>query len=176
MPSSWVGTPVLRREDDRLLRGEGRFVDDMHAAGMLHAAVFRSPFAHARITSLDVSAARSLPGVHAVFTAGDLGAVNRPFPLPVPHPKLRAKTPVPLATDTVRYVGEPIALIVADDRYIAEDAFDQIAIDFEPLVATPSLEGALAGGDCVLHPDLGDNVAARFGQSYGDVDGRFRRG
>jgi carbon-monoxide dehydrogenase large subunit len=173
MPSSWVGTPVLRREDDRLLRGAGRFVDDMHAAGMLHAAVFRSPFAHARITSLDVSAARALPGVHAIFTAADLGAVNRPFPVPVPHPKLRAKTPMPLASDTVRYVGEPIALIVADDRYIAEDAFDHIAIDFEPLVATPSLQGALAGGDCVIHPDLGDNIAARFGQSYGDVDAAF---
>jgi carbon-monoxide dehydrogenase large subunit len=173
MPSSWVGAPVLRREDDRLLRGQGRFVDDMHAAGTLHAAVFRSPFAHARIRAIDVTAARALPGVHAVFLGADLGPVNRPFPLPVPHPKLRAKTPVPLATDTVRYVGEPIALVIADSRYIAEDAFDLIDVDLEPLVATPTLDGALAGGDCVLHPDLGDNIAAQFGQNYGDVDAAF---
>ena len=173
MPSSWVGAPVLRREDDRLLRGAGRFVDDLHVPNMLHAAVYRSPFAHARIRSIDVSAARALPGVHAVYLAADLGPVNRPFPLPVPHPKLRAKTPVPLASDTVRYVGEPVALIIADDRYIAEDAFDLIDADYEPLVATPSLEGALAGGDCVLHPDLGDNLAAVFGQSYGNCDDAF---
>ncbi len=173
MPSSWVGTPVPRREDDRFLRGRGRFVDDMHAAGTLHAAIFRSPLAHARIASIDVSAARALPGVHAVFLGADLGPANRPFPLPVPHPKLRAKTPVPLATDTVRYVGEPIALVIAESRYIAEDAFDRIDVRFEALVATPTLDGALAGGDCVVHPDLGDNKAAVFGQQYGDVDAAF---
>ncbi|MDB5041043.1 MAG: xanthine dehydrogenase, molybdenum binding subunit apoprotein [Candidatus Eremiobacteraeota bacterium] len=175
MPSSWVGAPVLRREDDRLVRGRGRFVDDVHVAEMLHGAVLRSAIAHARIVALDVTAARALPGVHAVYTAADLGRVNRPFPLPVPHPQLRPRTPQPLATDKVRYVGEPIAFVVADDRYIAEDALDLIELELEELPPTPTLEGALSGTDCILHEELGDNVAARFGQSYGDVDEAFAR-
>jgi carbon-monoxide dehydrogenase large subunit len=171
--STWVGTRVERREDERLLRGRGTFVDDLHPAGCLHAAVLRSPHAHARILSIDASAAGELPGVHAIFTAEDLGDVNRPFPLTVPHPKLRARTATPFAAGKVRYVGEPVALIVADDRYIAEDALDLIAVDYDVLPATPTLEAAAEDREHPVHEDLGDNIAAVFGQSYGDLEAAF---
>lgn len=171
--SSWVGARVERREDDRLLRGQGRFVDDFHPEGCLTAAVLRSPHAYARILSIDTSAALAKSGVQAVFTASDLGAVNRPFPLPVPHPKLRARTQTPLADGIVRYVGEPVAVVVADDRYVAEDALELIDIEYEVLTPTPSLEAALDGCGTVVHEDLGDNVAANFGQQYGDIEAAF---
>lgn len=170
MASQWIGTSVTRREDGRFLTGRGHFVDDLHLPGCLHAAVLRSPYAHARIVSLDVQEARALPGVVTVLTTAELGDLNRPFPLPVPHPKLRAHTPTPLAVDKVRYSGEPIAVVVAESRYIAEDALDLIAIEYDPLPATPGLEEALMPGQAPVHDDLGDNVAARFHQAVGDVD------
>ena len=113
MPSQWIGTPVPRREDKRLLTGKGRFVDDLHLPGCLHAAVLRSPYAHARINSIDIQEAQELPGVITILTPETLGQLNRPFPLPVPHPKLRARTPTPLAAGKVRYAGEPVAVVVA---------------------------------------------------------------
>jgi CO/xanthine dehydrogenase Mo-binding subunit len=171
--SSWVGTRVERREDERLLRGKGNFVDDMHPAGCLNAAVLRSPHAHARILSIDTSAALAYPGVHAVFTGDDLGDANRPFPLPVPHPKLRARTATPFAVGKTRYVGEPVALVIADDRYIAEDALDLIDVDYDILEPTATLEAALEDRDHPVHDDLGDNIAAIFGQQFGDVDAAF---
>jgi len=109
----------------------------MHAAGMLHAAVFRSPVAHARITSLDVSAARALPGVRAIFTA-PTGRGEPAVSAARSTSEAAREDADALASDTVRYVGEPIALIVADDRYIAEDAFDHIVIDFEELLQRPA--------------------------------------
>lgn len=175
MASQWIGASVTRREDGRLLTGHGRFVDDLHLPGCLHAAVLRSPYAHARIVSLNAQEARALPGVVTVLTTVELGDLNRPFPLPVPHPKLRAHTPTPLAVDKVRYSGEPVAVVVAESRYIAEDALDLIVVEYDPLPATPSLEGALVPGQAPVHDDLGDNVAARFHQEVGDVDTAFAR-
>ena len=173
MPGSLVGSRVERREDDALVRGKGKYVDDIHVPGMLHGAVVRSPLPHARIVSINTEAALAMPGVHAVFIAADLGDANRPFLLSTPHPKLRPKMPQPFAIDKVRYVGEPIAFVVADDRYIAEDAAEYVDIEFEELVATPSLEGAVTNTDCIVHEDLGDNIAADFGQVFGDVDEAF---
>src|SRR6184192_2866182 len=116
-------TPVRRNEDPRLLRGLGAFVDDIDPPGVLHAAILRSPYGHARIRSIDVSAARGHPGVHAVYTAADLGTFNQPAPLVVPHPNLTdGRTQRPLAVAKVCYIGEAVAMVVADDRYLAEDA------------------------------------------------------
>ena len=119
---------VRRREDPRLITGAGEFVDDLRVPGCLHAAMLRSPHAHARIVSIDVSAARRAPGVVGVFVAADLGAVGGPIPIYAPHPAL----PVPcrisvLARDRVRFVGEAVAVVVADDPYRAHDALDLIA-------------------------------------------------
>ncbi|MFL5625963.1 MAG: molybdopterin cofactor-binding domain-containing protein [Ktedonobacteraceae bacterium] len=173
MAAHWIGAPVVRREDERLLTGKGRFVDDLHPPGCLHAAVLRSPYAHARIISIDAEAARALPGLVAVLTPVELGDLNRSFSLPVPHPKLRARTPTPLAREKVRYSGEPVAVVVAENRYIAEDALDLIAVEYEPLPATSGLEEALAPGQATVHDDLGDNIAACFSQTAGDVDAAF---
>src|ERR1700716_2009919 len=116
-------TPVRRNEDPGLLRGLGSFVDDIDPPGVLHAAILRSPYGHARISSIDTSAARAHPGVRGVYTAADLGAFNQPAPLVIPHPSLtHGRTQRPLAVDKVCYIGEAVAMVVADDRYIAEDA------------------------------------------------------
>ena len=127
-------TPVRRNEDPRLLRGMGSFVDDIDPPGVLHAAILRSPYGHARIGTLNVAAARACPGVHAVFTAADLGDFNQPAPLVVPHPSLtHGRTQRPLAVDKVCYIGEAVAMVVADDRYIAEDAVGLIEVAWQPL-------------------------------------------
>jgi 2-furoyl-CoA dehydrogenase large subunit len=127
---TWVGRSVLRFEDEALLRGEGRFIDDLAPVpGTRHAAVVRSPFAHARIVRLDPSAATKAPGVVGVLTGEDVVAMSRPFPSgidsPVPH--------YSAAHETVRYVGEPIAVVVARDRYLAEDAAELVDVEYEPL-------------------------------------------
>ncbi|HEY6541221.1 MAG TPA: xanthine dehydrogenase family protein molybdopterin-binding subunit, partial [Ktedonobacteraceae bacterium] len=130
MATRWFGAPVQRLEDPRLLRGRGNFVDDIDLPEMLHAAVLRSTQAHARILSIDPGAAWSLPGVHLVLTAQDLGEVLEPSPLLVPHAALtQPRTQLPLARNEVRYVGEAVALVVADSRYIAEDALDLIDVE-----------------------------------------------
>ena len=123
MTTKLFGTKVERTEDERFLRGKGRYVDDV-GAGALHAAVLRSPHAHARILAIDVDAVLDVEGVHAVWTYDDLtGAMADPLPLLIPHPALtHGRTQYALAKDEVNYVGEAIAFVVADDRYIAEDA------------------------------------------------------
>src|SRR6266699_3469146 len=120
MATRWFGAPVQRSEDPRLLRGKGNFVDDIDLPGTLHAAVLRSPHARARIVNIDPGPARELPGVHLVITATDLGGVLEPSPLLIPHPALtEPRTQLPLALNEVHYVGEAVAFVVADDRYIA---------------------------------------------------------
>src|SRR5262249_45054555 len=110
-------TPTRRNEDPRLLRGLGCYVDDIDPPGVLHAAILRSPFGHARIGHIDTAPARAAPGVHAVYSAADLGDFNQPSPLVVPHPNLtHGRTQRPLARDKVCYVGEAVAMVVADDR------------------------------------------------------------
>src|SRR5215212_5140248 len=132
MTTRMIGERISRTEDPRLLRGLACFVDDVALAGVLHGACLRSPHAHARIRSIDASRARAVPGVHLVVTAADLGAVNQPGPLLIPHPALtEPRTQRPLAADEVRFVGETVAFVVADDRYIAEDAADLIHVEYE---------------------------------------------
>jgi carbon-monoxide dehydrogenase large subunit len=171
-----IGSRIPRNEDPRLLRGLGCFVDDVNPPGVLRAAGLRSPHAHARLVRVDASRARKLPGVRLVLTAAELGELNQPSPLLIPHPTLtHPRTQRPLATDEVRYVGELVAFVVADDRYRAEDAAEAIDVDYEPLPAVTDLARALAADAPRVHPDVPGNRAARFPQSVGDPDGAFRR-
>jgi CO/xanthine dehydrogenase Mo-binding subunit len=171
-----VGARIPRNEDPRLLRGLGCFVADINPAGVLHAAGLRSPHAHARIISVDTTRARTLPGVHLVLTAAELGTLNQPVPLLIPHPELtHPRTQHPLAVDEVRYVGELVAFVVADDRYVAEDAVALIEVEYEPLPVVTDLESALAKGSPRVHADVAANRAAHVVQRVGDPKAAFAR-
>jgi aerobic carbon-monoxide dehydrogenase large subunit len=173
MATRYFGEPVKRNEDERLLTGQALFVDDVELPGMLHAAFLRSNLAHARIAHIDVTAALGRSGVIAVYTARELGDYWQPGPLLVPPPPIAGitfnqRTQVPLAKDKVRHVGEPIAVVIAQSRYIAEDALADIVVDLEPLPAVVDLEKALADGSSLVHDDLGSNVAAWVRQTKGN--------
>ena len=158
-----------RLEDERLLRGRGRFTDDFDE-GALEGCLVRSQHAHARIKSIDVSAARALPGVVAVYTAADLPFGGTDLPILIPHPKLtHGRTQRCLASDVVRYAGEAIAFVVAENRYIAEDAVELVEVEYEPLpvVITPEVA---ARAEHLVHDDVPGNVAAEMLQEVGDVD------
>jgi carbon-monoxide dehydrogenase large subunit len=176
MTTRWIGARVPRNEDARLLRGRGCFVGDIDLPGLLHAVVLRSPHAHARLGAIDTARARALPGVHLVLTAADLGGLSQPTPLLIPHPALtHPRTQHPLATDTVRYVGQPVAFVVADDRYRAEDAAGLIDVAYEPLPAVTDLATAGDAATPRVHPDVPGNRAARLAQRVGDPDAAFAR-
>jgi carbon-monoxide dehydrogenase large subunit len=149
----FVGKPVLRREDPRLLTGHGQYVDDINLAGQLHAVFVRSPFARAKIVSIDATAARELEGVHAVYSAKELHEGLNPFPAPGPvnFPEM-----YPLAVDDVRFVGDPVVMILAENRYIAEDAAELVDIEYEPLPAVVGNEADEEGAE-VVHPDFTTN-------------------
>src|SRR5438094_71888 len=169
-----MSAPVRRNEDPRLLRGMGSFVDDIDPPGVLHAAILRSPYGHARIGSLNVDEARAYPGVHAVFTAADLGDFNQPAPLVVPHPSLtHGRTQRPLAVDKVCYIGEAVAMVVADDRYIAEDAVGLIEVAWQPLPAAVDFRVAAQDGQPLVHQDVPHNVAAHLIQVVGNPESAF---
>ncbi len=176
MTTRMIGARIPRNEDPRLLRGLGCFVDDVHLEGMLYAAGLRSPHGHARIVSIDATRARVLPGVHLVLTAADLGELNQPSPLLIPNPGLtEPRTQRPLATDRVRYMGEMVAFVVAEDRYVAEDAAELIEVRYEPLPAIVDLEAAIGDGSPLVHPDVPANRAGRLVQRVGDPEGAFSR-
>ena len=174
MATRWFGARVQRIEDPRLLRGKGTYVDDIDLPEMLHAGFLRSTHARARILNIDTSAARVLPGVHLVLTASDLGEVLEPSPLLVPHHALtQPRTQLPLALNEVHYVGEAVAMVVADSRYIAEDALDLIDVEYDPLPVVHSLEVASAKDAPLVHADVPDNIAAHLVQVVGDPDTVF---
>jgi carbon-monoxide dehydrogenase large subunit len=174
MATRWFGASVQRIEDPRLLRGRGSYVDDFDFPEMLHAAFLRSTYARARIVNIDASTARALPGVHLVLTAADLGELLEPSPLLVPHHALtQPRTQLPLAQDEVHYVGETVAMVVADNRYIAEDALDLIDVEYDPLPVVHSLEVAAAQNAPLVHADVPGNVAAHLVQTVGDPDAVF---
>jgi aerobic carbon-monoxide dehydrogenase large subunit len=173
METRHVGRAVTRNEDPRLLTGRALFVDDVDLPGMLHAAFLRSPHAHAEIVALDVAAAKARPGVHAVITAEDLGEYWKPGPLLVPPPPIAGMTfrqncQVPLAKGVVRHLGEPIAMVVAESRYIAEDAVGDIVAEFRALPVVGDLEAAVVPGAPRVHENLPDNIAAEVVQRKGD--------
>ncbi len=159
----FVGQSVKRKEDPRLVTGHGRYVDDVTVPGMLHAAFLRSDVARGRITRLDVAAARECSGVHAVLTAADLN--DRPagpmLPSMFADGSQGISAPVrPLADGDVRFVGDPIALVVADSRYVAEDACELIEVEYEPLTAVVDFERAADDTENLVHPELGSNIAS----------------
>jgi carbon-monoxide dehydrogenase large subunit len=173
MATHFFGKRIKRREDPRLLTGQALFVDDVEFHDMAYAAFLRSPYAHATICSIDVSAAREREGVLAVYTAEDLGDYWQPGPLLVQPPPIErltfgARTQVPLVKDKVRFMGEPIVMVVAESAYIAEDALDDIVVDYDPLEAVVDLEKALDDDAPLVHETVGSNVAAHVIQEKGD--------
>ena len=172
--NAFVGSPVERIEDLRLLRGRGQYVDDLSCAGLLHAVILRSAVAHGRICSIDVAAARARPGVVAVITAADVGATVPTIPLrQEPLPALRQYQQPVIAHRKVRYVGEPIAVVVADSAALAEDALEAILVDIEPLPAVADRAGARKG-DVLLFDESGTNLASTITAVRGDIDLAFR--
>ena len=170
----YIGAPIRRAEDVRFLTGKATFIDDVKLPGMLYAAVLRSPHAHARIKSVDVSEALKLAGVVGVLTFADLPAGVKPIPLRMYQlDGLDRFLQYPLARGKVAYVGEPVALVAAVDRYVAEDGADLIGVEYEPLPVVPDVEAALRG-DVIIHEEQGTNVAGGHDIKLGDVDGAFR--
>jgi len=168
------GRAQTRVEDDALVTGHGRFIDDIALPGMLQVALVRSDVAHARLRRVDVAAARAAPGVVAVITAEDLPPAARILPDTHPNPALTQPRGAPtLAAEKLRYVGEPVAAVVAQDRYLAEDAAELVAVEYDPLPAVIDLERAVAPGTALVHDDLPFNLAARLPVAKGDVDAAF---
>jgi carbon-monoxide dehydrogenase large subunit len=173
----YTGTSVKRSEDPRILTGGGRYVDDVKLPGMLHAAFVRSPLAHGRVLAVDTSAATALPGVVAVLTGADLDAltVRGPDPL-LAYIGMGAGGPdySLLATDKVRFVGDPVAIVIADSRYLAEDGCELVEVDYEDLPPVVTAASALDPGSVPVFADLGSNVIGppRRGE-FGDVAGVF---
>ncbi len=174
----WLGRRVVRVEDARLLGGEGRFVDDIELPGLLHAAFLRSPVAHGLVRSIDTSAAAAMPGVRAVLTYQDLRRfhVFDRIPQALPAGALRFDVdPYCLVDKEACYVGEPIAVIVAESRAVAEDAVRAIELDIEPLAAVVDPVAGLQAGAPKARLDVPDNHVAHSRIDYGDVDGGFQR-
>jgi carbon-monoxide dehydrogenase large subunit len=173
MSTRTFGEPIKRNEDRRLLIGQALFIDDVELPGMLHAALLRSQVAHARILKIDISRALQRRGVIAAYAADDLGAYWQPGPLLVPPPPIadivfNKRTQVPLARDKIRHVGEPLVIVIAESRYIAEDALDDIDVELEQLPAVVDLEQGLRPGSALVHEDVGSNVSAHVRQTKGN--------
>jgi len=170
-----IGTSPLRKEDWPLIRGEGTYVADFKRPDMVHAFVVRSPLAHARFTRIEKDAARAAPGVVDVITAEDLPDRGRPIPTRMFHDEASTRfLQRPLADGVVRYSGEPVAVVVAETRYLAEDAAELVHVDYEPLDVVLDPDDAVAPGAPLLQPDAGTNVAGHLVVEHGDVDGAFR--
>ncbi|MGE0296163.1 xanthine dehydrogenase family protein molybdopterin-binding subunit [Pseudonocardia sp.] len=168
---TWVGKSIRRIEDPKFLRGRGGYIGDMTVPGMLHAAVLRSPHAHAVIAAIDTVEALAAPGVHAVITGAQ--AADLVDPLPDFGPDPAKHTWRCLAVDKVRYVGEGVAVVVADSRYLAEDALSLIEVEYEPLPAIVDPERALDDGAPLVHDPLGSNCAYERAFDFGDVERDF---
>ena len=173
--SKFVGARIKRREDPSLIRGLGQYVDDVKLPGLLHVAILRSPYAHAKINSVDTIAARQHPGVVGVFTGAELRDQIGTLPTTADNPTLRIPNHYVLAVDKVCYVGEGVAAVVAEDRYTARDAADLIQVDYEPLPVVTDPEQALTSGSPVIHSEWPDNTAFRWEQTQGDLDKAFKQ-
>src|SRR5215510_3514384 len=171
----WFGAPVKRTEDPALLTGRGHYVDDIRLAGTLHACFVRSAHAHAKIRGIDATAARALKGVHLILTFTDLPEpAQKPLTLLVPNAAItQLFTPQVLVKDEACYVGEPIAMVVADTRHLAEDAANLIEVDYEPLPAISDCLAAIEPSAPRAHDGTPSNLAARIPFSHGDNDAAF---
>ena len=176
MSDGFVGASLKRIEDEALLTGRGRYVDDLDMPGLLEAAFVRSPHPHARIVSIDATAARALPGVRAVFSHEDLAAVLTSNVIPSDHRTWDfpdTAQPLMLAEDESCHVGEPIAIVIADSRYTAEDAAAMVEIEYEPLPSVSDCREALSPGAPTVHRAAPDNVVKEIRTEYGDCDAAF---
>ena len=168
-----VGKRIRRREDPRLITGTATYVDDIKMPGMHHACIVRSPYAAARIKSINAKPALEAPGVIAVFTGDDTKDVG-PVPCGASLPGLRVPHHHVMALDRTYYVGHPVAVVVATDRYIARDAAELVEVDYEPLPAVADPEKALEAGAPAVHPEWPDNIAFTYNQAGGDVEAAFK--
>jgi 2-furoyl-CoA dehydrogenase large subunit len=170
MERKWIGTSMKRREDLRFLTGKGNFIGDFNMIGMLHMAILRSPYAHAKIKKIDTSKLENKKGVFAVLTGDEVVKRTEPFPTAVP-----VNAPYYcMAVDRIRYKGEPVAAVAAIDRYTAEDAIELIDVEYEPLPAVVDAEEAMKEGAPVLHDGVGNNIGWHREYRYGDVDAAFK--
>jgi len=176
--AAMVGSPIKRREDPRLITGQSTYVDDIKLPGMLHMAVLRSPYGHARINSINTEAASKHPGVVAVYLAEDLKGVVGNIPIAAPLPGNISNGMGhrgPLADGKVRFYGDPVAVVIADDRYTARDALDLIEVDYEPLPAVIDLEKATQPGAPLLYEEFGTNVATPIHPPTEEIDRVFEQ-
>jgi len=172
--NAFVGQPIERLEDFRFVRGRGQYVDDLARNDMLHATILRSAVAHGRIRTIDVSRAKKVPGVHAVITAADLGNAIPLVPMRLqPMPEFEAFGQPVMARDKVRYVGEALAMVLADSAGVAEDALSAIEVDIEPLLAVANWQSA-AKNETLLFENKGSNVTMKFRAVLGDADSAFK--
>ena len=174
--TSMIGAAIKRREDPRFITGHGQYTDDIKLPGMVHMAILRSPYAHARIKSIDTSKAKALPGVRAVYTGKDLeGKVgNMPPVFIIPDANFKMPAYPVVAIDTVRYTGDQVAVVVADSPALARDALDQIEVDYEPLPVVVNEEEAVRPGAPQLHSDVPENVLFHWKIAGGDPDAAFQ--
>lgn len=172
MAKKYVGQRVKRTEDPRLIKGLAHYVDDITLPGMLHVAFVRSVYAHARITGIDTSAALAAPGVVAVYTGADVADKVGPVPCAGALPDLKVPDHRVLAKDKVYFMGHPIAVVVAKDRYAARDAAELVMVDYEELPVVTDVEDAARGGT-VIHDGFSDNIAYRLTSGEGDIDAAF---
>jgi aerobic carbon-monoxide dehydrogenase large subunit len=169
-PTRWVGQALKRKEDPRLIMGRARYIDDINVTGQLWASFVRSPEAHAKIVSIDTSGAKSFPGVHAVFTGHDID-LAAPLPMAWVPPGIDVANPPhwSLAKDEVNHVGDPVALVIGEDRYAGVDAAEQVIVEYDPLPVVTDVEAALEGGPFV-HESLGSNKIHEWSLGGGDVE------
>jgi carbon-monoxide dehydrogenase large subunit len=172
-PAPWVGQAIRRKEDPRLIMGRARYVDDINVTGQLWAAFVRSPEAHARIVSIDTSAAVAYEGVHAVFTGKDVD-LSDPLPLAWVPPGVQVNNSPhwAIAKDEVNHVGDPVALVIGEDRYAVVDAAQRVVVDYDPLPVVTDPEAALEGGPLV-HEELGTNKVHEWSLGGGDLEAGF---
>lgn len=169
----YIGKAMKRKEDPRLIQGLGHYVDDIALPNMHHVSFVRSPYAHAKVRSVDTTRAKAAPGVVLVLTGQDVAGVVGPVPCAAVIPDMKQATRPVLATDRVRFAGEAVAMIVATDRYAARDAADLVEVDYEPLTAVVDPEKAITNGATVIHEQYKDNVAYRWVLEGGDLKKAF---
>ncbi|WP_143308527.1 xanthine dehydrogenase family protein molybdopterin-binding subunit, partial [Candidatus Entotheonella palauensis] len=177
MTQPYIGAAIRRKEDRRFLTGTGQFVDDVKLPHMVHAAVVRSPHAHAKVLNIDASAAQRMDGVIAVFTYRDIEDMVMPRPIPLrnrSYPGIERFQQYPLAHHKVRYAGEPVAVVIAATRYLAEDALDGVVVTYDPLPAIVDVWQSMQD-DVLLFEEHGTNVAYEFASSLGDAGQAFRQ-
>jgi carbon-monoxide dehydrogenase large subunit len=173
MVPKFIGAPIRRREDPRLVSGLGHYVDDISLPGTLHVALLRSPHAHARIQRIETSAAQNAPGVVTVITGEDVRGRIGMIPVATRMPDMKIPDHPVLAVGKVRYVGEPVAAVVARDKYTAGDAVELIEVEYDPLPAVSNGEAALGKDAPILHEEWSDNIAFTWALTGGDVEGAF---